>query len=56
MYYSRDGKTWSKADKVIETSGYHHNAFWGFLSLRAGLFAFGNGKVRFKNFNYKGIE
>lgn len=55
-YYSSDGKTWIKADKIIEVSGYHHNSFHGFLSLRSGIFAFGEGKVKFLNFSYQGID
>ena len=55
-YFSADGKNWIKADKVIEVSGYHHNSFHGFLSLRAGIFAFGNGNVKYNYFNYEGIN
>lgn len=56
MYYSTDGKVWHKLDKSLEVSGYNHNSFYGFLSLRTGLFSFGKGYVTFKNFKYKGLE
>lgn len=56
LYYSGDGKTWSKLDKSLEVSGYNHNVFNGFLSLRAGLFSFGKGQVKFSHFIYRGIE
>ncbi len=52
FYFSNDGKTWSRVDRSIEVSGYHHNVFGEFLSLKAGLFAFGKGKVVFDNFTY----
>jgi xylan 1,4-beta-xylosidase len=55
MYFSSDGKDWKKADKSIEVSGYDHNTFGEFLSLRSGLFAFGKGQVRFDNFIYQGL-
>jgi xylan 1,4-beta-xylosidase len=53
FYFSKDGKIWTKADRSIEVSGYHHNVFGEFLSLRAGLFAFGKGVVVFDNFVYR---
>lgn len=56
MYYSTDGKSWHKLDKSSEVSGFHHNTFDGFLSLRAGLFSFGKGEVMFRNFEYKGLD
>jgi len=55
MYFSSDGTNWKKADKSIEVSGYNHNTFGEFLSLRSGFFAFGKGQVRFDNFIYQGL-
>ena len=54
-YHSQDGKQWTKSDRSMESSGYHHNTFGGFLSLRAGIFAAGEGKVEFRNFTYRGL-
>lgn len=54
-YYSADGKTWTKLDRSLDVSGYNHNTFGGFLSLRAGFFAGGEGTVTFRNFTYKGL-
>ncbi|MBN1291334.1 MAG: family 43 glycosylhydrolase [Candidatus Latescibacteria bacterium] len=54
-YYSVDGNTWVKSDRSFETSGYHHNTFGGFFSLRTGLFSAGEGTVTFRNFTYKGL-
>ena len=47
--------TWTKYDVQMEVSGYHHNAAYDFLSLRPGLYASGDGKVRFRNFKYQAI-
>ncbi len=52
MYYSLDGKKWTKIENSFESSAYHHNVLSGFMSLRIGLCAIGNGKVVFKNFEY----
>ena len=52
FYKSADGKTWDKVERSIDVSGFNHNVFGGFMSLRAGLYAFGNGKAVFDNFIY----
>ncbi|UZR96459.1 family 43 glycosylhydrolase [Chondrinema litorale] len=56
MYYSLDGKTWLKTENSLEVSGFHHNVLGGFLSLRIGLVSTGEGKVKFKNFEYYPIK
>ncbi|HOH08517.1 MAG TPA: hypothetical protein PLF89_13400 [bacterium] len=56
QYYSRDGINWTKIENSIEVSALHHNVLGGFQSLRIGLCAVGNGKVRFKNFSYEPLE
>ncbi|HOX87770.1 MAG TPA: family 43 glycosylhydrolase [bacterium] len=56
QYYSHDGSTWTKIESSIEVSALHHNVLGGFQSLRIGLCAVGNGKVRFKNFSYEPLE
>lgn len=56
MYYSTDGVVWNKIENSFEVSGMHHNVLSGFLSLRIGLSAIGEGKVTFKNFKYKAIK
>lgn len=55
FWTSPDGKTWTKFDTQMEISGYHHNVAYDFLSVRPGLYAAGNGKVRFRNFRYQTI-
>jgi beta-xylosidase len=55
FHTSPDGKTWTKFDTQMEISGYHHNVAYDFLSVRPGLYAAGNGKVRFRHFKYQTI-
>lgn len=53
FYYGNDGKNWNRLERTIDATGFNHNVFGGFMSLRAGLFAFGDGKVKFDNFVYR---
>lgn len=53
FYFSSDGKEWTRVERSLDATGYNHNVFGEFLSLRAGLFAFGSGNVVFDNFIYK---
>ncbi|HZH62663.1 MAG TPA: family 43 glycosylhydrolase [Metabacillus sp.] len=55
FYYKDSQGIWKKYDKVIDCSGFHHNTFGGFLSLRIGLDVTGNGKARFRNFQYRSL-
>ncbi len=55
LWYSPDGKHWTKHWMQFEVSGYNHNVAGGFLSLRPALFAAGSGEVRFRNFTYKAL-
>ena len=56
FYYGVDGKEWFKMDRSIEVSGFNHNVFYGFLSLRAGIYAFGEGDAVFSNFVYRKLD
>jgi len=56
MYYSTDGDKWNKIENSLKVSGMHHNVQSGFLSLRIGLCAMGEGSVTFKNFKYNPIK
>lgn len=56
MYSSLDGQNWKKIESSLEVSGYNHNVLSGFLGLRIGLCAIGEGQVRFKNFRYQAIK
>jgi len=54
IHTSRDGRQWTKHSWQREVSGFHHNVFGGFLSLRIALVAAGAGEVRFRRFRYQG--
>ncbi|MFV5697229.1 family 43 glycosylhydrolase [Flavobacterium sp. ZT3R17] len=55
MFYSINGKEWMKIENSAEVSSFNHNVLSGFMSLRLGLSAVGDGQVIFKNFIYKPI-
>jgi beta-xylosidase len=52
LYYSSNGTEWKRHDVRMDVSGYHHNTFYDFLSLRPALYASGTGEVRFDSFKY----
>jgi beta-xylosidase len=49
------GRTWRRFDRGMEVSGYHHNVRGGFLMLRPGLYAAGQGEARFRNFIFRAL-
>jgi beta-xylosidase len=49
------GRTWLRFDRGMEVSGYHHNVRGGFLMLRPGLYAAGQGGARFRNFTFRAL-
>ena len=53
FYFSSDGKNWNRVERSLDATGYNHNVFGEFLSLRAGVFAFGQGTATFDNFIYR---
>jgi xylan 1,4-beta-xylosidase len=55
FFYARDDGTWTKHPWQMEVSGFHHNVFGGFLSLRLGVFCLGQGEARLRNFVYRGL-
>ncbi|WP_284641067.1 family 43 glycosylhydrolase [Paenibacillus silviterrae] len=55
-YYSTDGIHWSRYDKVTDASGFNHNTLGGFLSLRIGLDAVGEGTVTVHRFQYRELH
>lgn len=50
-----DGRTWTRFDRGMEVSGYHHNVRGGFLMLRPGLYSAGNGEARFRDFRFRAL-
>jgi beta-xylosidase len=55
FHTSADGADWTRFDRGMEVSGYHHNVRGGFLMLRPGLYAAGRGEARFRNFTYRAL-
>lgn len=55
FHTSADGKNWKRFDRGMEVSGYHHNVRGGFLMLKPGLYAAGEGEARFRNFIYRAL-
>jgi xylan 1,4-beta-xylosidase len=56
FFHSSDGQKWTQHPWQREVSGFHHNVFGGFLSLRIALFAAGQGEVRFRRFRYRALD
>ena len=57
IHYSNDGgASWTQHPLRMEVSGYHHNVFGGFLSLKVGIYAAGEGRVRLRDFRYRALS
>jgi xylan 1,4-beta-xylosidase len=54
FHYAAEGGPWVKHPLQMEVSGYHHNVLGGFLSLKIGIFCFGGGEVKLREFVYRG--
>jgi len=54
FFHSEDGARWTK-ERSFEVAGYNHNVADGFLSLRPGIFAAGQGRVAFRALAYRAI-
>ncbi|WP_295206789.1 family 43 glycosylhydrolase [uncultured Brevundimonas sp.] len=52
---SGDGVTWRRFDRGMEVSGYNQNVRGGFMMLRPGIYAAGEGEARFKNFKFRAL-
>jgi len=50
-----NGLTWTRFDRGMEVSGYHHNVRGGFLMLRPGLYSAGEGTARFRDFRFRAL-
>ena len=50
------GKSWTRFDRGMEVSGYHHNVRGGFLMLRPGLYAAGPGQATFRDFRFSALD
>jgi beta-xylosidase len=56
FYFSADGTEWQKVERSLDATGYNHNVFAQFLSLRAGIYVWGDGQVKFDNFIYTPLQ
>jgi len=56
FYFRTDESEWKRVPEAVEVSGFHHNVFGGFLSLRIGLSVLGTGTAKFSHFRYRGLE
>jgi beta-xylosidase len=56
VFYRTGQGQWRRHPMGLDVSGYHHNVFGRFLSLRVGLMAVGEGKARLRNFRYRGLK
>lgn len=54
-YYAAPGNSWIKMERSEDISGFQHNVFGGFISVRPGLFVTGKGQARFSYFHYRGF-
>lgn len=55
LHTSPDGHHWTRFDRQMEVSGYHHNVRGGFMMLRPGLYAAGEGSARFRKLRYSAL-
>ena len=51
-----DGKSWTRFDRGMEVSGYHHNVRGGFLMLRPGLYSARGGTAKFRDFTFRAFD
>lgn len=49
------GHRWTQYGVRFETSGYHHNVAWDFLSLRPALYCAGQGEARVRSVTYRAL-
>lgn len=55
-YYAGPNGEWIKLERSDDISGFQHNIFGGFSSVRPGFFVTGNGKARFEYFRYTALS
>lgn len=54
-FFYKPGEGLWKKERSVEVAGYNHNVADGFLSLRPGIFASGNGRVTFRDLTYRAL-
>lgn len=55
FHLSPDGQSWTRFDRGMEVSGYHHNVRGGFLMLRPGIYSAGKGTAVFRHFSFRAL-
>jgi beta-xylosidase len=55
FFLSEDGKVYQKFDVQMETSGYHHNVAYEFLSLKPALYVTGSAAAEFRALTYRAL-
>ena len=55
-WYSADGREWHKFPWGFEISGVHHNTVYGFLFVRPGIYAGGDGEVEVTDFRLIALD
>lgn len=55
FFYSADGQSWT-LHRSFEVAGYNHNMGGGYLSLRPGVFASGQGEVLIRSLVYTALD
>lgn len=57
VYYSDEAGNWTRLEYSFDdVSGFQHNVFGGFRSVRPGIYVTGRGKARFSYFHYRGLQ
>jgi beta-xylosidase len=56
ILFSGDGRTWTRFETGAEVSGFHHESFSGWGTLRVALYAAGAGEAAFSDFRYRGFK
>lgn len=53
FYVSQDGRDYKKINNVIDISGYNHNNYDGFLSVKPGFSVIGKGQAELSDLTYR---
>ena len=56
MSLSQNGRKWEHYPNSLEVSGFHHNVFGGFKSLKIGIYCKGKGELIIDNFQFAAID
>lgn len=55
-YSTDEGRSWTLHGLRMEVSGYNHNTFGGFLSLKPAIYSAGRGRIRLRDFRYRALN